>query len=309
MVEVLKSPVFAHQNLTSSSVLPELEECSRRMFNKFLAGVMLLGGLSNVYADEEVKNIPTSSENSPKGSLLIGGGGELSQETNDRFLELAGGKKARIVVIPTASVYADDPDQTVDMYWDGKDKVASVILLHTRSRIEANLPGFVRPLKDATGVWMSGGQQKLLADAYVGTLVEEEMNNVLRRGGIVGGTSAGAAILSPTMIVGGHPVPTLGKGFPFLKQFVERNCIIDTHFDTRDRIVRLLNALKLHPESVGLGLGWGAAVLINGSGSTVMGKNVWLCDSKGKSKEYTDGEKVAINAFDTSTAIARVGRP
>lgn len=309
MVEILKSLVPVHQNLDRSPVLPQLEECNRRIFNKFLAGVMLLGGLSTVYADEEVKNISTSSENSPKGSLLIGGGGELSQETNDRFVELAGGDKGRIVVVPTASVYADDPDQTVDMYWDGKDKVASAILLHTRSRIKANCPDFVRPLKTATGVWISGGQQSLLADAYVGTLVEEELDNVLKRDGVVGGTSAGAAVLSPVMIRGGNPIPILGRGFQFLKQLVDRNCIIDMHFDTRNRIHRLLHALGLHPESVGLGIGWGAALLVNGSDITVLGKNVWLCHPKGKSKEYVPGEKVDLNALDVPTAIASAGTP
>ena len=296
MIEAPKSQVLP-KSLEPSPVLPALEECNRRTFNILLAGVVLLGCLPTVRACESTKIVP-------KGSLILGGGGDLSQETHDRFIELSGGKKARIIVIPTASEYADDADQTVDMYWDGKDKVASAVLLHTRSRIQANLPDFVRPLKEATGVWMSGGQQKLLADAYVDTLVEEELNHLLRRGGVIGGTSAGAAILSPDMIVSGYPIPTLGKGFSFLKQFVDPNCIIDTHFDTRNRIVRLLHALKLLPESVGLGIDWGAAVLINGSDITVMGKNVWLCDPKGKSKEYTDGEKVALNIRDTSTVIA-----
>lgn len=307
MVEILKSPVLVHQNLEPFPVLPELEECNRRTFNQLLAGVMLLGCLPAASADEVTKSVPASSETLRTGSLIIGGGGELSQETNDRFIQLAGGDKARIVVFPTASVYADDPDQIVDMYWEGKDKVASAILLHTRSRIKANCPDFVRPLKAATGVWFSGGQQDLIADAYVGTLVEEELEKVLKRGGVIGGTSAGAAILSPIMIRGGYPIPTLGKGFRFLKQFVDRNCIIDMHFDTRKRIIRLLHALKLYPEHVGLGLCWGAAVVINGSETKVLGKNVWLCNSEGKSKEYVPGEKVDLNALNIPTAIASAG--
>lgn len=302
MVEVLKSSVLAPQNFDRSPILPESEECNRRMFNKFLAGIMLFGSLPTVHACEPKKPVP-------KGSLVIGGGGELSQEIHDRFIELAGGNNAHIVVIPTASEYADDPGQIIDMYWEGKDRVASAILLHTRSREEANKSEFVRPLKEATGVWISGGQQSLLADAYVGTLVEQELDNVLKRGGVVGGTSAGAAILSPVMIIRGNPTPTLGEGFHFLERLAPRKCIVDQHFDTRNRIHRLVNALESHPERVGVGVCWGAALVINGCEAIVMNKNVWLCNAEGKSKEYVPGEKVDLNALNIPTAIARVGTP
>ena len=301
MVEATTSPLLPYKSLESPPVLPELGQLNRRAFNTILAGVFL-GVLPTIARSCEAENPD------PLGSLIIGGGGELSPETHDRFIDLAGGKNARIVVIPTASDYANDPDQTVDMYWDGKERVASAVLLHTNSREKANSPDFGRPLIEATGVWFSGGDQNRLADAYVDTLVEEEIGKVLRRGGIVGGTSAGAAILSPVMIAGGNPIPTLGKGFQFLKQFLERNCILDTHFDTRNRIHRLLNALKEHPKSVGLGIYWGSALLINDSDVTVMGKNTMLCNAEGKSKEYVPGEKVDLSALDTPppTAIASV---
>ncbi|MBI3336252.1 cyanophycinase [Candidatus Peregrinibacteria bacterium] len=288
MVETTKNQTLPHKDLELSPVLSELDGQNRRTFIKLFAGALLFGSLPTVRACESAKTAPA-------GSLIIGGGGELSQEIRDHFVKLAGGDKARIVIIPTASANADFPDQSVDMYWGEEDKVASALLLHTRSRIEANLPSFVQPLNEATGVWFSGGDQSRIADAYVGTLAEERCNTVLRRGGVVGGTSAGGAVMSPIMIAGGNPIPTLGKGFRFLEQFVRRTCIIDQHFDTRNRIQRLLHALKLHPESVGLGVGWGAALLVNGSDITVMGKNVWLCNADGKSKEYSPGEKVDVD--------------
>lgn len=286
MVETRKSQTLSYKNLEPSPVLPEMEEQTRRSFNTLLAGVILLGCLPTVRADEETR---------PTGSLVIGGGGELSQEIHNRFVELAGGNKAHIVVIPTASLDADLPNQSVDMYWGGKDRVTSAEILHTRSRSEANLPDFVRPLQEATGIWFSGGQQKRVADAYVGTLVEEELNNVLKRGGVVGGTSAGAAVLSPIMITGGNPIPTLGKGFDLLERLIGRKCIIDQHFDTRNRIERLLRALESHPDHVGLGVCWGAALVVNSCETTVLNKNVWICNSEGKSKEYVPGEKVDLS--------------
>src|SRR5262249_15069647 len=102
---------------------------------------------------------PTLSEpvSSVPGALVLVGGGGLPKAIRDYFLELAGGKRARLVVIPTASSKADTPDQLKSFgYWRDQD-VASVTLLHTRRREQANDPTFARPLHDATGVWLSGG--------------------------------------------------------------------------------------------------------------------------------------------------------
>src|SRR5262249_48429065 len=109
------------------------------------------------------------------GSLVIAGGGDLPDGAGDRFLELAGGRAARVVVIPTATECAEMPELLDSpTYWKQRG-AASVVLLHTRSRQRANDPAFVKPLTEATGVWMTGGDQVLLAEAYNGTLVEREL--------------------------------------------------------------------------------------------------------------------------------------
>jgi cyanophycinase len=103
------------------------------------------------------------------GSLVIVGGGFIPDPIRLRFLDLAGGKKARLVVIPTASELGHRTGTFRSFaYWKAQP-AASVTLLHTLDREKANDPTFVKPLTEATGVWLSGGDQARLTAAYRGT--------------------------------------------------------------------------------------------------------------------------------------------
>jgi cyanophycinase len=205
------------------------------------------------------------------GSLVIHGGGELTDAVRDKFLSLAGDKQARIVVIPTASAGADasgagfQPARLLEP-WKSLG-VADVQLLHTRSKEQANDNAFVAPLKSATAVWLGGGDQSRIADAYLGTAVERELLALLARGGVIGGTSAGAAIQSKTMIAGGQTEPKMGSGFDFLP-----GAIIDQHFKARNRQDRLRKALRDLPGHVGLGIDEATALVIRGRRLQVFGK-------------------------------------
>jgi cyanophycinase len=186
--------------------------------------------------------------------LLIVGGGPVADSVRGRFVELAGGGNARLVVIPAAAV----DDTTLTQYretWLRYD-VRAVDVLHADSRRQADEPGFSRILETATGVWLGGGQQSWLANRYGGTLVEERLKGVLARNGIVGGTSAGAAVMSGVMIAGGRETPKLARGFDLIP-----GAIIDQHFVKRNRFRRLQAALRQHPELVGFGIDEGAALL------------------------------------------------
>ena len=97
------------------------------------------------------------------------------------------------MVIPTASNKADYPELLTSYSSWKAQKLASVTVLHTRSREQANNPAFVKPLTKASGVWISGGDQSRLMAAYHDTLVEKELQRLLARGGVIGGTSAGSA--------------------------------------------------------------------------------------------------------------------
>ena len=194
----------------------------------------------------------------PGGALLICGGGLLPDEVRDRFVELAGGRDARIVVIPTAHASADGPpDERRLEPWQSRG-VASVRLFHARSHSEADDPVFSRALGEATGVWIGGGTQRRLTEAYLGTEVERQLKALLARGGVIGGTSAGAAVMSPLMIVSGRTEAKLGQGFDLLP-----GTLIDQHFLKRNRLTRLLGALRGRPGLVGLGIDERTALVVD----------------------------------------------
>ena len=201
------------------------------------------------------------------GALLICGGGKMPDEVKGRFLDLAGGRDARIVVIPTAHAAADskDADAIYLAPWR-KLGVSHVEMLHTRSREAADDPLFLKPLLGATGVWIGGGKQATLAAIYGGTEVERQLKALIARGGVVGGSSAGAAIMTRVMIQGGRTEATEGRGFDLLS-----DAVVDQHFLKRKRLKRLLGLLTKHPGLLGFGIDEGTALLVRGNRLDVLG--------------------------------------
>ncbi len=206
------------------------------------------------------------------GSLVLCGGGTLPDVIREKFIELAGGKSARLVIIPTASGddTVDDDAQDVADLWRSREP-ASVTIIHTRRRDVADSPPFVEPIRHATGVWITGGRQSQIAATYSGTLVEKELAALLGRGGVVGGTSAGAACQSRVMIVRGEVHGTPGLG-------LIPGAIVDQHFLARDRKARLRDALEAHPGLVGLGIDEGTALIVRGREMRCLGEStVTIC--------------------------------
>lgn len=198
---------------------------------------------------------------------MLVGGGKIPPEVIARFVELAGGAKARIVLLPTASESADDPKEHASLQelWRTQ-RNAEVVVLHTRDRERANDPAFCEPLRTATGVWIGGGVQRRIADAFLGTRVEQELMALLARGGVIGGTSAGTAIQSRTMIESGMEDPVVGTGFDFVPGVVS-----DQHFLKRQRLPRLLKVLGKHPGLLGVGVDESTAAEIRGDELRVIG--------------------------------------
>lgn len=257
--------------LTCRLVLPVARV--RRPFTAALAAVCLTVAPALAGEPKAVEEVPRAANNSFAGALVIVGGGGFPDDVRDRFLQLAGGKTGKLVVIPTASEKADLTGISPSLgYWQ-KQGLASVAQLHTLDRKKANDLSFVKPLTEATAAWMDGGDQTRLYNAYHDTAVEKELKHILTRGGVIGGTSAGASIMSEVMITGGNPQATIGRGFGFLP-----NVVIDQHFQNRKRQNRLLGVLKKHPLCLGLGIDEGTAVVVNGQTFTVLGKaNVSVC--------------------------------
>jgi cyanophycinase len=238
------------------------------------------------------------------GALVIVGGGTMPDDVRDEFIKLAGGAGAKLVVIPTANGTADkDGDKSLEPWT--KYKLASLTLLHTRDRKKADDPEFVKPLIEATAVWFGGGDQSKITDAYLGTAVEKELKKLLDRKGVIGGTSAGAAVMSQVMIAGGNPDAKVAKGFGFVT-----HAVVDQHFLKRDRSDRLVGVLAKHPGLFGIGIDEGTAVILKGRLLTVRGKSeVVLIQSEGGGRKLTRtmlkaGDKADLIALSRS-AIAR----
>jgi len=202
----------------------------------------------------------------PSGSLFMCGGGSLPALVLDQFVELAGGGEGRLVVIPTASS-DKEVDQETEIIRPWADRgLGSVSVLHTRDRAEADSDAFVSALHDATAVWFLGGLQSRLADSYAGTATEQAIVELFHRGGVVGGTSAGAAIQSHVMIESGNSTPKISTGLDLLP-----GSIIDQHFLVRDRIHRLQLAVREHPARVGVGIDESTAVVFRRGECHVLG--------------------------------------
>jgi cyanophycinase len=207
------------------------------------------------------------------GKLVICGGGTLDEEIIQRFVKLAGGEEGKLVVIPTASATAstDEPEKFTASW--KKYSLASVTLLHAKTREEANQSDFAKPIHDATAVWFGGGDQTRIADRYLGTPVESALSDLLARGGVIGGTSAGAAIMSRRMIAGGNPDPRIAIGFDLLP-----DAVVDQHFLQRNRKPRLLRCLADQPTNFGIGIDESTAVIIDGRRMQVFGDGkVTIC--------------------------------
>jgi len=213
----------------------------------------------------------TPGPESVPGAPVIAGGATLPPEVEAEFFRLAGGPgQAKIVVVPTASADADDPTQAASFTrrWQARQP-AWVRLWHTRDRARANDPLFVALLREATAIWFSGGDQRRVSEAYRDTLAHQEMMALLyTRRGVIGGTSAGAAIQSDPMITGGSAQPILGPGLGFLP-----GVLCDQHFLARQRQPRLRQALEQLPDRVGLGIDESTAVVIQGRRLKVLGQS------------------------------------
>jgi len=249
-----------------------------RQLSKLILAVVLLLTTTADFAQQKT----TEFVGPEKGSLVIVGGGRLGPDIWARFIELAGGPNARIVVIPTANEdSAINTGKSFEKELLQNLGVQNVVVLHTRNPKIANTDSFVAPLKKATGIWFVGGRQWRLADAYLNTLAHKEFTAVLNRGGVIGGTSAGATIQGSflfrgdtkgnNVLVGDHT-----QGLDFI-----HNVAIDQHILRRNRQFDLAGFIKTHPELLGIGIDESTAVVVQKNNFEVIGNSyVAVYDSK-----------------------------
>ncbi len=219
--------------------------------------------------DEEKNTIGPSS-----GSLLIVGGGRLSEDIISKFIELAGGPEVPLVIIPTAGGEKKYTSESGDFLRSHGAK--NVTVLHTYDSKEADTDQFIQPLINAKGVWFSGGRQWRLVDSYANTKTEKAFWEILRNGGVIGGTSAGATIQGSFLargdtknnqiMLGDHQ-----KGFGFIK-----NIAIDQHVLARNRQFDMFTILKEKPELLGIGIDENTAIIVQKDVFEVIGSSYVL---------------------------------
>lgn len=213
------------------------------------------------------------------GSLVIVGGGSMPRSVVDRFMELAGGSNAKIVYLPTAVPPSERPETTPPAFFSG---AAKITVLNQRGSAEVNRDKFSEALNEATAVWFGGGRQWNFVDAYEDTQAIKLFHAVLERGGVIGGSSAGATIQGE-FLVRGHPLGNTvmmaegyERGFSFLP-----GSAIDQHFSQRNRFADLEAVVKKHKELLGIGIDEGTALVVQPKSSEVIGNgSVYLIRAK-----------------------------
>src|SRR5688500_8548738 len=234
---------------------------------------LLLGGCSPSPTPNSVARPMASTVVSPeRGSLVVVGGGRVGPEIVNEFIRLAGGKQAAFVVIPTAGGDTAYADSCTCVRFLRDAGATDVTVLHTYDPKQADTEEFVAPIGRASAVWLPGGRQWRLADAYLGTRTERELHALLARGGVVGGSAAGASIQASYLVRGapeGNSImmsPGHEKGFGFL-----RDVAVDQHVLARNRLNDLPEVLARHRQLLGIGIDEGTAIVVQRDTFSVIG--------------------------------------
>jgi cyanophycinase len=242
------------------------------------------------------ERLAPTTDGGPVGPVMVIGGAEdkLGERVIlSRFVEFAGGDQARIAVISTASALGD---AATELYRQIFARVGAVKVMGLRpeTREEANDPRMIEALKDATGIFMTGGNQLRLSSVIGGTKLGAAILDAHGRGVVVAGTSAGASAVATHMMAFGssgatpkYRMANVSVGLGLLV-----NVVVDQHFEQRTRLGRLLAVVAQSPSLIGLGLDEDTAAIIDANDVLeVIGRG---------SVTIVDGTDVITNAFQTT---------
>ncbi len=238
-----------------------------------LAAALALSACTPSSGDEAVSDTAPAV---PNGTLMLAGGA-IEPDLYAEFVRLAGGADAQIVYVPTAAQIVDLESTRAFVRENAAQVGASpgnMTVLHTRDSLVADTDSFAAPLDSADAVWFSGGRQWRLVDAYSGTKTLDGFWSVLERGGVLGGSSAGATIQGSFLVRGDTETNEImmgnhQKGFGFLPQSA-----VDQHLLARDRQYDLIPVIEAHPELLGIGLDENTALVVRGDTARVVGESV-----------------------------------
>jgi cyanophycinase len=228
-----------------------------------------------------------SDPNVPKGTLVIVGGGGMPSAISRRFIEAGGGEDGKFVILP---ISMPDPINTAaeeDNLRRMGAKNVTVVPFREKDQLED--PKILEVFKNATGIWFGGGRQWNFVDAYEGTKLPALMRDVLSRGGVIGGSSAGATIQGDYMVRGAPAGPQIMmcEGYEKALGFLP-GVAIDQHFSARNRFKDMTALMKTYPQFLGIGLDEATAIVVQGQVAEIMGRGkVHFYDTK---KSRKDGE-------------------
>ncbi len=213
----------------------------------------------------------------PKGTLVIVGGGAEPPSVVRAFLEASGGRGGIVGVVTTATV---DPQGALKEWKEILDAAGlSLAPLNVRHREESSLPSMLEAARTCTGFWFTGGDQARVGDQVVGTPLHTLIRQRYEAGACIGGTSAGAAIMSKIMLTGDNrhgknEWSELAPGAYVTREgmgFLPEQVIVDQHFIRRGRENRLLSLIMEHPTHLGLGIDESTALVVKDGKATVLG--------------------------------------
>lgn len=209
---------------------------------------------------------PANVEEGHQRGYIIPIGGAENKDDNpsilEKFSNLCGGSDARIVIIPTASRLDETGENYEKIFKNlGAGNVSHMPIV---SREDCDNPEFAKRCEEATGIFITGGNQLRLSTILGGTIVAQTIRKVNARGVHIAGTSAGASIMSQHMIAGGESgqLPREGGAVLAPGMGLTNIMIIDQHFSQRNRLGRLLSAVALNPFLMGIGIDEDTAIFI-----------------------------------------------
>ena len=224
----------------------------------------------------------------PKGTLVIVGGGGMPQDILHAFLSASGGRGGVVGINPTST---SDPEGALKEWKADLEKAGLIfVALDVRTREQASRPELLEQAKRCTGFWFSGGDQNLVGDKIVGTPLQKVVLERYEAGAAIGGTSAGAAIMSKIMLTGDdrygkEALSEFGPGAYKTREgmgFLPAGVVVDQHFLRRGRENRLFSVLMEHPDHLGLGIDEATALVVKDGKATVFGRrSVMVFDPSG----------------------------
>jgi cyanophycinase len=238
-----------------------------------------------------------------QGALIVVGGGTTVPEITAKTLEIAGGTRAIVAVLPQSSAEPDAGDGSVTMWLAAGAREAAKIPFEDAAAARAFL-------ERATLIWMPGGDQNRFMKAIAGTGLDDVIRARYRAGVAVGGTSAGAAVLAGEMFTGDADLKSLTAGATVTAKGLGLlpGVLIDQHFLKRQRDNRLISAVFDHPALVGIGIDESTAIVVRDGTFEVIGRSsVVVVDARAAAIDTVKAGEL-VSGTGLTLAVLRAGQ-